>query len=385
MERIIFVVAVLCAFVLTNQGKEENQSMPVPKNNFDMDLFEDLFNTTFPSEEELSPACSQTVHDLSSTGLLIIYIAVFVLGVTGNSVVVYVVCCMVRQRTTTDTFLMHLALADLLFALTLPFWAVRLHTGWIFGNVLCKLLSGLQEATVYGSVFLLACISVDRYFAIVKATRVLVSRRHLVGLVCGVVWLVATMLSLPVAVQIEAMQPEDLGSRLICYENLTGESGDHWRVSVRVIRHTLGFFLPLVVIIFCYGWSSLTLLYTRNQQKHKAMRIILLVVLGFVLCWLPYNVTVLIDTLVRGRWLGSETCHIQNRVDLVLYITQLMAFMHCAVNPVLYAFIGQKFRNQLLLALYKHGFISKRIQVAYRKGSVNSTGSSKSRNTSDTL
>ncbi|KAM4608666.1 C-X-C chemokine receptor type 1 [Polymixia lowei] len=356
------------------------------ENDFDLNYFYTLFNTTSSTtEEELFAPCSQTVSGVSSLGLLITYIAVFLLSMIGNSVVVYVICGMKRERSTTDMFLMHLALADLLFSLTLPFWAIRAHSGWIFGNFLCKLVSGLQEASVYGGVFLLACISVDRYFAIVKAMQVLTSRRHLVRLVCGVVWLVAVVLSLPVTVKREVQEPRDLGGHAICYENLTGESSNRWLIGLRVMRHTMGFFLPLAVMVFCYSCTAVTLFHTRNQHKYKAMRVILAVVLAFILCWLPHNVTVLMDTLLRGGSFGSETCETRNKVDSVLHVTQVMAFMHCAVNPLLYAFIGQKFRNQLLVALYKHSLISKRLYVAHRKGSVTGTGSIRSRNTSVTL
>lgn len=352
---------------------------------FDGAVFIAFYNSTLSSYEDASSTpCSVTVPGFNSLGLMITYMVVFVLSTVGNSVVVYVVCCMKKGRTSTDIFLMHLAMADLLFSLTLPFWAIDSHSGWIFGNFLCKVLSGFQEASVYSGVFLLACISVDRHLAIVRATRVLSSHCLLVKVMCGVVWMVAGLLSLPVAMQRQSIHAEDLG-HTICYENLTGESSDHWRVSMRVLRHTLGFFLPLVVMAVCYGWTLVTLFHTRNRQKHKAMRVILAVVLVFVLCWLPYNVTVLIETLIRGGSLKVGTCETQYSVEVMLNVTKVLAFMHCAVNPVLYAFIGQKFRNQLLSTLHKHGLISNRFWITYRKGSVNSTGSTRSRNTSATM
>lgn len=334
-------------------------------------------------DEDISPPCNETVPGFNSLGMTITYIIVFVLSFVGNGVVVYVVCYMKKSRASTDIYLMHLAIADLLFTLTLPFWAVDAHAGWIFGTFSCKLMSGFQEASVYSGVFLLACISVDRHFAIVKATRATSSYQVWVKVVCFVVWLVAGLLSLPVVIQRESLYSEE-HDQFICYENLTGESSDRWRVGIRVVRHTVGFFLPLVVMAFCYGSTMLTLFHTRNHQKHKAMRVILAVVFAFVLCWLPYNITVLIDTLIKGDTLKMKACESRYRVEAILNITRVIAFMHCAVNPVLYAFIGEKFRNELLSALYKHGLISKRLQMAYRKGSVNSAGSSRSRNTSAT-
>lgn len=309
---------------------------------------------------------------------MIVYFVVFVFSIVGNGVVIFVVCTMKKSRTSTDIYLMHLALADFLFCLTLPFWALDGHYGWVFGDFLCKLMSGFQEASVYSGVFLLVCISVDRYFAIVRATRRLSSHHLLVKVICGVVWLVAAVLSLPVAIKREKMHGEDL-EHPICYENLTGESSENWRISMRVLRHTVGFFLPLVVMAVCYSWTVVTLFHTRSHRKYKVMRVILAVVLAFIVCWLPHNITVLVDTLMRGGAVQEGSCDTRYRVEMMLKVTQVLAFLHCAVNPVLYAFIGEKFRNQLLFALYKKGLISKRLWMSQRKDSINSF---KSRNTS---
>ncbi|CAK6963675.1 C-X-C chemokine receptor type 1%2C partial [Scomber scombrus] len=387
MKLQLFIVSVLHYLVLTNQEDEKTQALESYDfdSDFDVDYFRSIFNSSLPMDDNSSASpCSVIVPGLSSLGLMITYIIVFVFSMVGNSVVVYVVVYMKKGRASTDVYLMHLAMADLLFCLTLPFWAVNVHSGWVFGNFLCKLLSGFQEAAVYSGVFLLACISVDRYFAIVRATRVFSSHQLMVNMVCGIVWLVAGILALPVAIQRESIMAEDLG-QTICYENLTGESSDHWRVGLRVLRHTMGFFLPLLVMVICYGWVVVTLFHTRNLQKHKAMRVIMAVVLGFVLCWLPYNISILIDTLIRGGSIEVNTCGTHNRVQAALNVSQVLAFMHCAVNPLLYAFIGVKFRNQLLFALYKHGVISKRLRMAHTRGSVNSIASLRSRNTSVTM
>ncbi|XP_028993678.1 C-X-C chemokine receptor type 1 [Betta splendens] len=369
MEIKVFILIVLC-LVLTRQ-EEENAS------GTDEDYYSTLdYNSSEP--------CDIYVPGFSSLGLMVTYFIVFAFSVIGNAVVVYVVGSMTKGRASTDVYLMHLALADLVFTLTLPFWAVEHHFGWIFPGFLCKALSGLQEASVYSGVFLLASISVDRYFAIVRATRVLPSHHLLVTVVCSVTWLAAAALSLPVIIQRESAYDEYL-EKSICFENMTGESRGRWRVGISVLRHTVGFFLPLAVMAVCYGWTVATLFHARNQQKRKAMRVILAVVLAFVLCWLPYNVAVLLDTLSRGGVFEIKTCGAQYALEVALEVTKVLAFTHCAVNPVLYAFIGEKFRNQLLSALFRHGLISKRLRVAFSKTSATSAGSLRSRNTSVTM
>ncbi|KAK7169499.1 hypothetical protein R3I93_005460 [Phoxinus phoxinus] len=325
--------------------------------------------------------CPANFQHLNSTALVLGYILVFCLSLLGNTVVIFVVFCMENRRTSTDVYLMHLAIADLLFSLTLPFWAVYLHVGdWVFGTVMCKLLSGIQEATFYCCVFLLACISVDRYLAIVKATQFLNQKRHLVGIVCALVWLCALLLSIPVMVNRDAFLSGD--TEYMCHDNVTVESMENWRLSLRILHHTLGFFLPLAVMLFCYGFTIGTLWRSRNSQKQKAMRVILSVVLAFNVCWLPNNITELLDNLMRsGRMM--ETCKLRDDLDVALYVTQAIAFGHCAINPILYAFIGKKFRNQLLTSLYKKGLLGRSVLLKYRVGSIHSTGSS--RHTSVTM
>ncbi len=320
--------------------------------------------------------CPDSMQYMNSTVLVLVYVIVFCLSLPGNTVVIFVVSCMENRRTSTDVYLMHLAIADLFFALTLPFWAAYLHAGhWIFGTFMCKLISGLQEATFYCCVFLLACISVDRYLAIVKATQFLTQKRHLVGIVCAVVWLCAFFLSLPVMVNHEAFMSGS-EEEYTCEDNLSAESMDSWRLSLRVLRHTLGFFLPLAVMMFCYGFTMCTLCRTRTSQKQKAMQVILSVVLAFIVCWLPYNILELIDTLMRGGQV-METCELRDSIEVAWYVTQAMAFTHCAINPILYAFIGKKFRNQLLTSLFKKGLLGRDTMSRYRVGSVYSSGSTR--------
>lgn len=343
------------------------------------DSFGDLLNQTFfgdYADSSFSP-CNVTIPGFNTWGLTVTYMVVFVLGVVGNSVVVLVLCCMKAGRGTTDVYILHLALADFLFSLTLPFWAIDADRGWIFGTALCKALSAFQEVSLYSSVFLLACISVDRHLAIVKATSVLSCRHLLVKVLCTLAWLASGLLSLPAVVEKQSEDAPELG-RSICYENLNGEAA----VVVLVLRHALGFFLPLAVMVVCYTGTALTLLRTRNHQKQKAIHVILAVVAAFVLCWLPYNVGVLVDSLIRGRWLHVESCAVLHRLEKFLSVTQVLAFVHCALNPVLYAFVGQKFRRQLVLTLYDHGVMRRRFLTSFSRDSVNSGGSSRSRSTS---
>lgn len=71
----------------------------------------------------------------------------------------------------TDRYRLHLSAADLLFVVALPFWAVDSVKGdWRFGAVTCVGVHVIYTVNLYGSVLILAFISLDRYLAVVRAT-----------------------------------------------------------------------------------------------------------------------------------------------------------------------------------------------------------------------
>ncbi|KAF5924831.1 hypothetical protein HPG69_013087 [Diceros bicornis minor] len=205
------------------------------------------------------------------------------------------------SRSVTDVYLLNLAIADLLFALTLPIWAASEAKGWIFGTTLCKVVSLLKEVNFYSGILLLACISVDRYLAIVHATRMLTQKRNWVKFICLGIWTLSFILSLPIFFLRKAVNPPY--SSPVCYEDL-GANTTKWRMVMRVLPQTFGFLLPLLVMLFCYGLTLRTLFQAQMRQKHRAMRVIFAVVLVFLLCWLPYNLVLVSDTLMRLRILA---------------------------------------------------------------------------------
>nr|XP_034984597.1 C-X-C chemokine receptor type 1-like [Zootoca vivipara] len=301
------------------------------------------------------------------------YLVAFIYGFTcllslvGNSLVVLVIAYNKGNRSATDVYLLNLAIADLLFALTLPFWAADRAHEWIFGTPMCKILSLLKEVNFYSGILLLACISMDRYLAIVHATRAVTQKRSWVRFVCVGIWLFSFLLSLPVIIFHEAFLPTEK-MKWVCYENIGGNQTSDIRVKLRILPQTFGFILPLIIMLFCYGVTVHRLYHTKNSQKKKAMKVILAVVLVFLVCWLPYNISLLADTLMRMAAIG-ESCGRHRSINAALSGTEILGFAHSCINPIIYAFIGQKFRNNFLKILVTKGLISKEALTRFRKGS----------------
>lgn len=335
------------------------------------------FTGTPPTEKYYSP-CRLDTETLNKDAVVVIYSLVFLLSLLGNSLVMLVILYNRVSRSVTDIYLLNLAIADLLFALTLPIWAASKAKGWTFGTLLCKVVSLLKEINFYSSILLLACISIDRYLAIVHATRTLTQKRHWVKFICLGIWVLSLILSLPILLFRKAIYPPY--SSPVCYEDM-GANTTKWRMVMRILPQTFGFLLPLLVMLFCYGLTLRTLFEAHMGQKHRAMRVIFAVVLVFLLCWLPYNLVLVADTLMRIRVI-KETCERRNDIGRALDATEILGFFHSCLNPLIYAFIGQKFRHGLLKIMAIHGLVSKEYLA---KDSRPSFIGSSSGNTSTTI
>ncbi|KAM9032283.1 C-X-C chemokine receptor type 1 [Sarcophilus harrisii] len=320
---------------------------------------EEIWGAEFDNYTDIIPTdaapCTQHSWRLDKYFVMVVYSLVFFLSLLGNSLVVLVILYNRLNRSVTDIYLLNLAIADLLFALSLPIWAASKVQGWIYGTTLCKFISLLKDVNFYSGILLLACISVDRYLAIVHATRALTQKRHWVKFICMGIWVLSLLLSIPILFFREAFLLDVYG--YVCYENF-GKNTEKGRLVLRMLSQSFGFVLPLVVMLFCYGFTMRTLFEAHMGQKHRAMRVIFAVVLVFLLCWLPYNLVLVTDTLLRTH-LIEDTCSRREVIEQAINVTEVLGFLHSCLNPIIYAFIGHKFRHSFLKILAAHGIVSK--------------------------
>ncbi|CAM4577233.1 unnamed protein product [Leuciscus chuanchicus] len=284
----------------------------------------------------------------------LVYGVVFLLGLTGNGLLLTVLLKRRRNLRITEIYLLHLALADLLLLFTLPFAVTQGVSGWLFGNFLCKLLGLINRLNLVCGSLLLACIGFDRYLAIVHAIPSLQARRpRTVHLTCALLWLICLSVTIPNMVFL-SVEEENNSTRFSCSYNNHGIHASNWMLVSRFLTHLLCFILPLVIMGYCYTSIIITLCQSqRSLEKQGAIRLALLVTLVFCLCWLPYNITVFMDTLVILEVMPERSCYSKASRERALIVTQSIGFSHCCLNPILYAFIGVRFRRDLLHLLAK--------------------------------
>ncbi|XP_065808427.1 C-C chemokine receptor type 9-like [Labrus bergylta] len=279
------------------------------------------------------------------------YWLIALVGGAGNLTVVWIYLNLRRRlKTMTDVYLLNLAVADLLFLVTLPLWASEATYGWSFGLALCKVNAALYKVNLFSSMLLLTCISCDRYVVIVqtaKAQNSQAERRRCSRLVCVGVWSVALLLAVPDLVFTHIKEAE---SQQYCRNVFPPHLGRSTKILVLSLQVSMGFCLPFLVMAFCYSVIFIKLLRTRTFQKHKAMRVIVVVVLVFVLSQLPHN-GVLVMEAVQANNTTMMDCDQLNGFDIVGQVLKGVAYMHACLNPFLYAFVGERFRRDVLQLL----------------------------------
>lgn len=345
---------------------------------FTYDDFEELCETV--NNQKLEEVVRPFVHS-----------AICVLGLLGNVLVIITYAFYKRAKSMTDVYLLNVAFSDVIFVVALPLIIYNDQYNWSMGTWACKLLRGIYSVNLYSGMLLLACISADRYIAIVMARRSFRMRsRALVysRVICFAVWVLALGLSIPTLVYYETYgdnpqyfdyslnlsettaDEDTSGGRRVCYFRFQGnETAQLMKVLVPSLQIAVGFLLPLLVMGFCYSSIVVTLLRTRNFERHKAVRVVMAVVVVFIVCHLPYNVSLLYYTVVLFE---LRECSHEDAIAMTLTISETLAYLHSCLNPVLYAFIGVKFRNHFRKILEDLWCIGKRYISSRRSSRVTS-------------
>ncbi|XP_066520706.1 C-X-C chemokine receptor type 4a [Hoplias malabaricus] len=357
-------------------------------------VFDDIFDNSSDAESgsgELGSGfdepCDRALsREMQGRVLPVVYGLIFALGLLGNGLVLVVMGCQRGARSMTDRYRVHLSVADLLFVLSLPFWAVDAVQGWIFGRFMCVAVHAVYTVNLYGSVLLLAFISVDRYLAVARATSSRESRRYLAKCVVYMgAWLPAAILTTPdlvfATVEEDLSANGNLGneSYVVCARVYPPESAQNWNIAFRLQHVLVGFAVPGAVLLACYCVVAATL--ARGPagvgvQKRRALRTTVALVACFFACWMPYCCAILVDTLM-SMGVIQHTCERQSALDRWICATEALAYFHCCLNPILYAFLGATFKRSARNAFARGRGSSVKI-LPKKKGTLSTSTESES-------
>ncbi|XP_026783508.1 C5a anaphylatoxin chemotactic receptor 1 [Pangasianodon hypophthalmus] len=277
---------------------------------------------------------------------LICYAVVFLLGVPGNGLVVWVTAFRMPRSVNAQWFL-NLALADLLCCLSLPLLMVPLAQDmhWPFGPLACKILHGLLYMLMYCSVLILTVISVDRWLLVTRPAWCQNWRQpNLARWVCLGTWVLALIGTIP---QFIHMEEEKQGTKKQCHGHYSSLL-HAW--ALVVTRFLLGFLLPFLIISYSH-WTVYQRAHQRSARRQserssRTLRVILAVVITFFLCWIPLHI---MDTVILIWHKAVDNTRVNLQLAHVLALC--LAYFNSCLNPLLYVCLGRGFRESLTKTL----------------------------------
>ncbi|XP_010218825.1 PREDICTED: C-C chemokine receptor type 2-like [Tinamus guttatus] len=326
---------------------------------------ENLLLTTEFDYDDAIPCLNTEEKNFAAKFLPPLYSLVVIFGLLGNMLVVLILVKYKRLKSMTDIYLLNLAISDLLFIFSLPFWAYYAAQEWIFGDALCKILSGAYLLGFYSGIFFIILLTIDRYLAIVHAVFALKARTVTYGILASTVtWVIALLVSLP-GVFFHKTQKEN--SRFTCSPHYPTANAINWKYCHTLMMNILGLILPMIIMIFSYSRILKTLLRCRNEKKAKAVRLIFVIMVFYFVFWTPFNIASFLYTFQTS--LSLNNCAASGQLGKAIQVTETISMIHCCINPVIYAFVGEKFRKYLYVFFRKHvaAHLCKKCPALYRE------------------
>lgn len=274
------------------------------------------------------------------------YSLIVCMGLPANLFLLWLVLKKVGLSSSADCLLLHLTVSDLIFTLTLIPWAIYHIQGWIFGFAACRLFSWLIFLGLYSYMLFLTVMTVHRYIVVqhpVFASSVGNRGRLYAHISSAVAWMISLGFSLPEMIFSKTLDRYDGVQCVLHFRS------EFWILFGHFSQIILFFLLPFLVIALCYARMGFTIHQSgiRSRNRHHAVCLILIIAIGFFICWAPYNTFLFIDSL---GFLGvAELRRMLSGInwEAIYCITHILAYSHCCLNPLVHIFGGKKFRNFL--------------------------------------
>ncbi|XP_005307920.1 C3a anaphylatoxin chemotactic receptor-like [Chrysemys picta bellii] len=378
------------------------------------------------SNSTYKPDDGATLHyEPEIIGSLIIFILTFILGLLGNGLVIWV-AGLKMKRTVNTVWFLHLAIADFLCCMSLPFSIIHLilQEYWPYGRFLCKVIPSAIILNMFASVFLLTAISIDRCLMVRKPVWCQNHRTvRLATVMCGCIWLLASFMCSPAFLYRETVKDE-FGKTVCCYQfgdyRDYGDSMDYGNdsamssglsqdeypaedttdseltesaasspnggifrkssvlpselsdtpggfssanipgslyhdtdllgnfcsqattpLTISITRIVFGFLLPFIIMAACYILIVVKMHGAQfTKPRGKTLRVILVVVVAFFISWAPFHAVGALSLLAMPGTGFREAVALWDHLSIAL------AYANSCINPLLYVFVGQDFRQK---------------------------------------
>lgn len=294
-----------------------------------------------------SQSCSfSDVDELMKTVQLAVHIPTFLLGLLLNLLAIRVFSSFLKKRypnyAATSIYMINLAVFDLLLVLSLPF-KMALSNIRAPHPSFCTFVECLYFESMYGSVFIICLISVDRFLAIRYPFLVsyLRSPRKIFG-ICCTIWVLVSAGSIPI------YSFHGKVEKYRCFHNM---SDGTWSAKVFFPLEVFGFLLPMGVMGFCSSRSIHILVSRRGltqdwAQQKACIWTIAASLAVFVVSFLPVHLGFFLQFLVRNGFIVE--CRAKQNISLFLQLSMCFSNINCCLDVFCYYFVIKEFRMDIM-------------------------------------
>ncbi|XP_072289146.1 P2Y purinoceptor 2-like [Eucyclogobius newberryi] len=270
------------------------------------------------------------------------------IGFLLNVFSLWVFCCRLPSWSAGTVLQFNLALSDTLATPVTPLMAVYVAMGndWSFGKLLCTAKIAFVSAQFYGSSIFLSLISFHRYKAVVhfnKSSRM--KDKSFIKKLCAGVWLLLLAFTLLFAFVVPSTK---IGKITQCFRFSEASLKNSFFI-VSCVLVSVTFLIPLSVSATCYICVKNALARLNNitpkslKAKLKSRRMIRMCLIIFVICFLPMNVIRTTAGVVMMFYPGQ--CQLIDPLQTAYYASWVVAGLNCCLDPLLYFFGSQTFRD----------------------------------------
>ncbi|XP_036900682.1 succinate receptor 1 [Sturnira hondurensis] len=288
--------------------------------------------------------------------LSIFYSIEFIVGVLGNSTVVFGYLFCLKNWNSSNVYLFNLSISDLAFLCTLPMLINSYAQGkWTYGDVLCISNRYVLHANLYTSILFLTFISIDRYLLMKHPFREhLLQKKEFAVLISLAIWVLVTLELVPMLLFIKTVS-NDRSTRCNDYAS---SGNPRYSFIYSMCLTFVGFLFPLFVMCFFYFKIAVFLKQRIKQQVttaplEKPLNLVILAVVIFSVLFTPYHI--MRNVRIASRmWDRMQPRCTQAIISSLYIVTRPLAFLNSVINPVFYFLLGDHFREMLVNRLRHH-------------------------------
>uniref|UniRef100_A0A8C8UFJ0 Proteinase-activated receptor 1 n=1 Tax=Peromyscus maniculatus bairdii TaxID=230844 RepID=A0A8C8UFJ0_PERMB len=274
-----------------------------------------------------------------------VYTFVFMVSLPLNILAIAVFVLKMKVKKPAVVYMLHLAMADVLFVSVLPFKVSYYFSGsdWQFGSGMCRFATAAFYCNMYASIMLMTIISIDRFLAVVYPIQSL-SWRTLgrANLTCLAIWVMAILGVVPLLLKQTTRVP---GLNITTCHDVLNETLLQGFYSYYFSAFSTVFFLvPLIISTVCYASIIRCLSASAVANRSKKSRALFLsaaVFCIFIVCFGPTNILLIMHYLLLSDNPATEAAY------FAYLLCVCVSSVSCCIDPLIYYYASSECQRHL--------------------------------------